>query len=78
MWSQIYSSVSDCKVALDGLDTIILKIDGGAGSQSTPRLLRKPSMQLKVMTHSKEIAEFTTRIYRSNCAMQTALAVVNV
>jgi len=80
MWVQINNALSDCRVALEGLDGIITKLDGaGAGSSgSARRLLKKASMHFQLSTHVSEITDFTDKIYKSNCAMQTALAVVTV
>jgi len=77
---QIDNALSDCRVALLGLDNIIIKVDGGGvgSSGAARRLLKKASMHFQVSAHVTEITDFTNKIYKSNCAMQTALAVVTV
>ena len=80
MWEQIDNALMDCKVNLDGLDTLVMRLS----SQHDPeakhfaRLLKKPSRHFQLTVNKDEITDYTSKIYKSNCAMQTALAVVNV
>jgi hypothetical protein len=80
MWQQIDNALMDCKITIEGLDRLVIRI----GSEYDPeaknlvKLLKKPSMHFRLTFHADEISEFTKKIYKSNCAMQTALAVINV
>jgi len=80
MWQQIDNALVDCKVTVEELDRVTMKIGGehGAEPKGLGRLLKKPSMQFRFAIHEDEVEDLTQKIYKSNCSMQTALAVVNV
>ncbi|KAK3374304.1 hypothetical protein B0T24DRAFT_594407 [Lasiosphaeria ovina] len=80
MWQQIDNALVDCKVTLEELDRTTMRISGeyNTDAKSITRLLKKPSMHFRFTVHGDEVSDLTKKIYKSNCSMQTALAVVNV
>lgn len=75
LWRQIDDTVLDCATMLEGLDRLISDIKGPSKSKN---FFRKTSLQLRVKMHGDEISFFVDKIYKSNCALQTAIAVLNV
>lgn len=78
MWLQIDNTMVDCKITLEGLDRLVTMIRGESQSKNFMKLLKKPSMHFKLTTHTDDISDFMNQIYKLNCALQTALAVVNM
>ncbi|KAK0625944.1 hypothetical protein B0T14DRAFT_599420 [Immersiella caudata] len=80
MWLQIDNALVDCMVTIKELDLVAIKIGGEhtKDAKNASRLLRKPSLHFRFAIHSEEVSDLTQKVYKSNCAMQTALAVVNV
>jgi hypothetical protein len=80
MWLQIENVLVDCKVTVEELDLITIKIGGEHNTEAKnfTRLLKKPSLHFRFTIHGDEVLDLTKKVYKSNCAMQTALAVVNV
>lgn len=80
MWHQIENALVDCNVNLQGLETLVSRLsnDHDAEVNNITRLLKKPSRHFHLAVNKDEIADYTSKIYKSNCAMQTSLAVVNV
>lgn len=80
MWQQIDNALVDCKVTVEELDRVSMRIGGeySAEGKSIAKLLKKPSTHFRFTLHGDEVADLTKKIYKSNCSMQTALAVVNV
>ncbi|KAK3367969.1 hypothetical protein B0H63DRAFT_405141, partial [Podospora didyma] len=80
MWQQIDNALVDCKVTVEELDRITMRISGeyNTDTKSVAKLLKKPSMHFRFTVHGDEVSDLTKKIYKSNCSMQTALAVVNV
>jgi hypothetical protein len=80
MWLQIENALVDCRVTVQELDLITIKIGGEHNKEvnNVARLLRKPSLHFRFAVHGDEVSDLTQKVYKSNCAMQTALAVVNV
>lgn len=80
MWQQIGTAVSDCQLTVEALDRVVTKIHGepNPDAKALARLLSKPSMHFRFAVREDGVTDLTRKIYRSNCSMQTALAVVNV
>lgn len=80
MWQQIENALVDCNVNLQGLETLVSRLsnDHDAEANNITRLLKKPSRHFHLTVNKDEISDYTSKIYKSNCAMQTALAVVTV
>lgn len=74
LWDNIQAAVEDCQHALVDLDSLI---DSICGSRSS-RLIRKSIIATKLALHRRDLSELQDRITKSNYAMQTALAVINV
>ncbi|KAL2024862.1 hypothetical protein VTK56DRAFT_3561 [Thermocarpiscus australiensis] len=74
------NALVDCKVTVEDMERVVLKITGGHGGDAAnmAKLLKKPSMHFRLSVRGDEVATLTKKVYKSNCAMQTALAVVNV
>src|SRR5262249_20045435 len=79
LWQQIDNTLVDCKITLEGLDALAVKIRGESGwSRNIGKLLKKSSMHLKLTAHGDELSLFKDKIYNSNCAMQTATSMLSV
>ena len=80
MWQQIENALVDCKVTVEELDRLTIKITGKHDEEAKKptRLLKKPSLHFRFTIHGDEVSDLTQKVYKSNCSMQTALAVVNV
>jgi len=80
MWQQIDNALADCRDTVGDLDRVSMRISGqyNVDPKSVTKLLRKPSVYFRFTVHGDEVADLTKKIYKSNCSMQTALAVVNV
>lgn len=80
MWKQISTALDDCKLGVEALTRVITKINGEPSTEarSLARLLHKPSTHFRLAIRGDDVSDLTRNIYRSNCSMQTALAVVNV
>lgn len=80
MWQQIDNALVDCKLTLEALGRVTMKIQGehNADARAVDKLLTKSSMHFRFTVHGDEVSDLTRKIYKSNCSMQTALAVVNV
>lgn len=69
------ATLDDCKATLSSLDGMLLEIRESASARN---FWRRPNIQMRLAIHADEIAGFRDKIHKSNCAMQTSLAVVNV
>lgn len=80
MWQQIDSTLLDCKINIEGLDRLVIRLRGqhDPDAKNLARLMKKSSMHFHFTVNRDEIADYTSKLYKSNCAMQTTLAVVNV
>ncbi|KAH7160376.1 hypothetical protein B0J13DRAFT_493970 [Dactylonectria estremocensis] len=80
MWHEIRTALSDCEANLDGLNRLVMNLSDeyDPEQRNLARLLKKPSIHFYLAFHKDEIADLTSKIYKSNCAMQTSLAVINV
>jgi hypothetical protein len=78
IWQQIENVMVDCKITLEGLDRLVIKIRSESGSTNFMRLFRKPSMHFRLTTKMDDVSEFMTQTYKLNCALQTALAIFNM
>ncbi|PMD45395.1 hypothetical protein L207DRAFT_255685 [Hyaloscypha variabilis F] len=78
IWQQIENVMVDCKITLEGLDRLVIKIRSESGSTNFMRLFRKPSMHFRLTTKMDDVSEFMTQTYKLNCALQTALAIFNI
>lgn len=88
IWEQIDIAVAGCGVAVGELDALVAKVgryfdQGTATAQGSEnkalrgklnRILLYPAYSAT----TDELSYVTQNIYKSNCAMQTALAVLNV
>jgi len=73
--SQIDNALTDCDAALKGLEHTIDKIKK---SKIQEGFLRKPALQIRINLYKDEISSFSKKFNKSNCAMQTAIAVLNM
>ncbi|OBR15070.1 Hsp70 family protein [Colletotrichum higginsianum IMI 349063] len=80
MWEQINTTLADCQCNIDGLDRLVMKLMSqyDPEAKAFARLLKKPSLHFHFVVHKDEIQDYTTKIVKSNYAMQTTLAVVSV
>jgi hypothetical protein len=80
MWQQIGNALADCQLTVEALGRITAKINGEhkPDAKALAKLLSKPSMHFRFSVHGDEVSDLTRKIYRSNCSIQTALAIVNV
>ncbi|KAL0940242.1 hsp70 family protein [Colletotrichum truncatum] len=80
MWEQIENTLADCQSNIDGLDRLLIKLSNEYDTEGKifSRLLKKPSMHFHFTIHKDEVQDYTNKIVKSNCAMQTTLAVVSV
>ncbi|TDZ27074.1 hypothetical protein Cob_v000480 [Colletotrichum orbiculare MAFF 240422] len=80
MWEQINATLADCQCNIDGLDRLVIKLMSQYDPEAATlkRMLKKPSMHFHFVIHKDEIQDYTTKIVKSNYAMQTTLAVVSV
>ncbi|KAJ0161220.1 hypothetical protein CTA2_6585, partial [Colletotrichum tanaceti] len=80
MWEQINTTLADCQCNIDGLDRLVMKLmsQHDPEAKALARLLKKPSLHFHFVVHKDEIQDYTTKIVKSNYAMQTTLAVVSV
>ena len=77
MWQRMDDITVDCKIALEGLDRVLSKIQEPK-SPTLMRLLKKPSLHFKLNNRIDDISDFMSQIYKLNCALQTSIAVVNM
>ncbi|KAK1957301.1 hypothetical protein LY78DRAFT_647987 [Colletotrichum sublineola] len=80
MWEQINATLADCQCNVNGLDGLVMKLMSQYDPEAPApvRLLKKSSLQFHFVVHKDEIQDYTTKIVKSNHAMQTTLAVVTV
>ncbi|KAI5459319.1 hypothetical protein BGZ63DRAFT_406620 [Mariannaea sp. PMI_226] len=80
MWRQIDNALIDCKINIEGLQRLTIRLNNEINpeAKSLATLLKKPSTHFHFNVHKDKITEYTGKVYKSNCAVQTALAVVNV
>ncbi|KAK1973512.1 hypothetical protein LZ30DRAFT_817028 [Colletotrichum cereale] len=80
MWEQINATLADCQSNIDGLNGLAIKLMSQYDPEATGfgRLLKKPSLHFHFVVHKDAIQDYTTKIVKSNYAMQTTLAVVSV
>ncbi|KAK1827460.1 hypothetical protein QBC39DRAFT_361660 [Podospora conica] len=80
MWLQIETALVDCKCAVEELDLLAIKIrrEHDTEPKALGRLLKSPGLLFRFTIYGDELSDLTKKIYKCNCAMQTALAVVNV
>jgi hypothetical protein len=75
MWSMIENSLTDCRESLEELEALVEEFRKLAISR---KIFRRPNLAVRLSLHGKKIAEFQDKMSKSGCAMQTALAVINV
>jgi hypothetical protein len=73
--AQIDTTLKDCNAALDGLESTIDRIKN---SRIQEGIFRKPALQIRINIYKDEISSFAKKFDKSNCAMQTAIAIVNM
>lgn len=80
MWQQIDNALVDCKLTVEELSRVTMKISGehSADAKALAKLFNKPSMHFRLTLHGDEVSDLARKIYKSNCSMQTAFAVLNV
>jgi len=80
MWQQIDNALIDCRVTVDELDRVVMRLTStyDTEAKNLVKLIKSPGLHFRYSLRSNEIQELTDKIYKCNCAMQTALAVVNV
>ncbi|CAM1510854.1 Fc.00g083670.m01.CDS01 [Cosmosporella sp. VM-42] len=80
IWQQIKNTLADCKVNIEGLNDLVNRLSSryDPTARSLSKVLNKSTLFLHSEFYSDDIARCTDKIYKSNCAMQTALVVVNV
>ncbi|KAK2041417.1 hypothetical protein LZ31DRAFT_472411 [Colletotrichum somersetense] len=80
MWEQINATLADCQCNVNGLNGLVLKLMSQYDPEAPApmRLLKKSSLHFHFVVHKDEIQDYTTKIVKSNHAMQTTLAVVSV
>ncbi|KAF6842416.1 hsp70 family protein [Colletotrichum musicola] len=80
MWKHIASTLEDCKSNLGGLGALLTRIRSEYDPEGNglSRLLKKTNMNIYFTIHKEEIQDYTFKVMRSNCAMQTTLGVVSV
>ncbi|KAF4638000.1 hypothetical protein G7Y89_g78 [Cudoniella acicularis] len=74
--ASIGKTLKDCQLTLEDLDGLIKRIspDQSDSDGKTSKMLKKPSMFFQLNLYGKDISAFSSRIYKSNCTMQTALS----
>lgn len=80
MWQQIENALVDCKVTVDGLDQVVMRLVNTYDAEASKlvQMIKKPNLHFRLQLRNDEIQEFRDKIYKCICAMQTTLAVVNV
>ncbi|KAF6834677.1 hsp70 family protein [Colletotrichum plurivorum] len=80
MWKHIASTLEDCESNLGGLGALLARIRSEYDPEGNglSRLLKKTNMNIYFTIHKEEIQDYTFKVMRSNCAMQTTLGVVSV
>ncbi|KAF6810847.1 hsp70 family protein [Colletotrichum sojae] len=80
MWKHIASTLEDCESNLGGLEALLTRIRSEYDPEGNglSRLLKKTNMNIYFTIHKDEIQDYTFKVMRSNCAMQTTLGVVSV
>jgi hypothetical protein len=77
MWKRMDDIILDCKIALEGLDRVLLNLQ----KQNPPtwmKLLRKPSLHFQLNNQMDDISDFMNKVYKLDCALHTSIAVVNM
>lgn len=78
LWKAIQAPLTDCQAVLDELVEFTRSLKAGATKKNTLGILGKTSLQLQFTFKASNIEALKDRISASNCAIQTALAAVNV
>ncbi|KAH8881108.1 hypothetical protein GQ53DRAFT_848446 [Thozetella sp. PMI_491] len=76
MWTTIHNATMDCIISVEKLDQILREIKSSAEASKT--LFRRPKLYLAATKRAEEIDHYRDNIYKSNCAMQTSISVVNI
>jgi hypothetical protein len=66
----------DCIISVEKLDQILREIKNSA--EASKGLFRRPKLYLAATKRAEEINHYRENIYKSNCAMQTSISVVNM
>lgn len=77
LWDAIRQPLDDCQTVLDELSEFVNSLNTGP-SQKGPGIFKKTSLQIQLIWKGNDLQALKEKIGSSACAMQTALATVNV
>ena len=77
LWNAISLSLDDCKLVLDELKQLANSLHESQPGKSI-NILKKSSIQFKLMLKSDDVAALRAKISTSFSAVQTTLATINV
>jgi hypothetical protein len=72
---QIDYNMVDCAMALEGLERLLKDVQNSKVSRN---IFRKPTLHIRISLHKEDFSNYEKKIYKSNCALQTAIALVNM
>jgi hypothetical protein len=81
MWNQIRNVFTDCKSTLSDLRSLIHRISPAsvnAEAKNSSNMLRKTGILFQFNIYQRDFSAFSSKVYKSNTAIQTVISVIHM